>query len=165
VFAGRVTEQDRRTLEDGFVAALSACGVRATTSDMLFKQTEVPPDANAIRAALRSRGYDGALVLTMKGVTDGALVAPDIDWAAGGFYEAYWGPGALAYTESDPFVKFETTLWSASTGKMVWSAVTQTRNPTSKADFVSSLAKAVVPSLATAGLIPSTHGEPVSSLR
>jgi hypothetical protein len=65
---------------------------------------------------------------------------------------------------TDQFVKFETTLWSPSgDGKMVWSAVTQTENPSSGKDFVSSLTKSVVPALGKAGFLPAgQEGKPVS---
>ncbi len=163
VFGGRLSDGDRRTLEDGFVSALAGSGVHATQSYTMFPQN-VPPDSASIRATLQHAGYDGALVSTLKGVSEQTLVAPAADWA-GGFNGAYWGPGAPAYAQTDQFVKFETTLWSPDNGKMVWSATTQTENPTSGHDFVSSLTKTVVPSLAKAGLIPPAQGESVSLVR
>jgi hypothetical protein len=69
------------------------------------------------------------------------------------------------YAETDQFVNFETTLWNPSTGRMVWSAVTQTENPSSGANFVSSLTGKIVPSLAQAGFIPPKQGAPVSLAR
>jgi hypothetical protein len=164
VFGGRLNDTDRRTLEDGFVSALAAYGVHATPSYTMFPQSQVPPDAASVRATLKSAGYDGALVSTLKGVSEQVVVAPEADWA-GGFYGAYWGPEAPVYAQTDQFVKFETTLWSPSDGKMVWSAITQTENPTSGRDFVSSLTKTIVPSLAKAGFIPYTKGQPVSLAR
>ncbi len=158
VFGGRMNETDRRTLEDGFVSSLAASGVHATPSYTMFPQREAPPDAASIRAKLQSAGYDGALVSTLKGVSDQTQIAPGADW--GGFYGGYWG--APAYVQTDRFVKFETTLWSPNSGKMVWSTTTQTENPTSGQDFVSSLTGTVVPSLAKAGLIPARQGQPVS---
>ncbi len=158
VFAGRVDPTQRHTLEDAFVSALSAYGVRATQSYTLFGD-QVPPDQATIRAALRNGGYDGALVSTLRGVSERVLVAPDADWG-NGFYGAYWGPGAPVYAQTDQFVKFETTLWDPNSGKMVWSAMTQTENPTSGKDFATSLTKEVAPSMAKAGLLPM--GQPVS---
>src|SRR5262249_55905045 len=128
VFAGRVNATDRRTLEDGYVAALASHGVHATPSYTPFPQGQVPQDQPAVRTVLQQRGFDGALVSTLKGVTEQVLVTPGVDWA-GGFYGGSWGPGAPVYAQTDQFVKFETTLWSPSSGKMVWSAVTQTENP------------------------------------
>ncbi len=158
VFGGRVDATQRHTLEDGLVSALSVYGVHATPSYAMFGD-QVPPDQASIRAQLRSGGYDGALVSTLKGVSERTLVAPGTDWGAG-FYGAYWGPGAPVYAETDQFVKFETSLWDPNSGNMVWSTITQTENPTSGKDFVSSLTKTVVPSMAKAGLLPM--GQPVS---
>jgi hypothetical protein len=165
VFAGRVNATDRRTLEDGYVTALASHGVHATPSYSLFPQGQVPQDQAAIRSALQQGNFDGALVSTMKGVTEKVLVPPDANWG-GGFYGAYWGPGAPVYAQTDQFVKFETTLWNPNSGKMVWSAITQTENPTSGPNFVSSLTGKVVPSLAQAGLIPPVpQGGPISIVR
>jgi hypothetical protein len=158
VFGGRVNQTERHTLEDGFVSALSAYGVRATPSYSIFGD-QVPADQATIRATLRSGGYDGALVSTLKGVSEQVLVAPEADWG-NGFYGAYWGPGAPVYAQTDQFVKFETTVWDPVSGKMVWSAITQTENPTSGKDFATSLTKAIVPSIAKAGLLPM--GQPIS---
>jgi hypothetical protein len=160
VFGGRLNETQRHTLEDTYVAALTQYGVHATPSYTMFPEGQSPPDPVAIQSTLRSNGFDGALVSTMKGVSEQVLVSPDADWA-GGFYGAYWGPGAPVYAETDEFVKFETSLWNPNSGRMVWSAVTQTENPTSGKDFSNSLTKSIVPSLAKAGFIPP-KGQPVS---
>lgn len=164
VFGGRVDEAARRTLEDGFVSALAPYGVHATASYAIFPQGQVPNDQSAIRATLQQEGYDGALVATLKGVTEQVLIQPGVAWA-GGFYGAYWGPGAAVYAQTDRYVKFETSLWSPESGNMVWSAITQTTNPSSGQDFISSLTGTVVPSLAKRGLIPPKQGTSVSLVR
>ncbi|HXX70039.1 MAG TPA: hypothetical protein VEK07_22860 [Polyangiaceae bacterium] len=164
VFGGRVDETARRTLEDAFVSALAAYGVHATPSYAVFPQSRVPNDQSAIRATLEQEGYDGALVATLEGVTEQVLIQPGVAWA-GGFYGAYWGPGAPVYAQTDRYVKFETSLWSPESGNMVWSAITQTANPSSGQDFVSSLTGTVVPSLAKRGLIPPKQGEHISLVR
>jgi hypothetical protein len=161
VFAGRVDATQRHTLEDQLASALNAYGVHAIQSYTMFGD-QTPPDQSAIRATLRTNGYDGALVSTLQGVSEQVLVAPDTDWG-GGFYGAYWGPGAPVYAQTDQFVKFETTLWDPNSGKMVWSTITQTENPTSGKDFATSLSRTVVPSIAKAGLLPL--GQPVSLLK
>jgi hypothetical protein len=163
VFAGRMNDTDRRTLEDGYVAELTAYGVRAAPSYTLFPDGQIPQDQAAVRAALQKGGYDGALVSTLKGVHEQVFVAPGADWG-GGFDTGFWGPGPAA-VEANEFVKFETTLWSPSSGKLVWSTITQTENPTSNKNFVSSLTSTVVPSLSKAGLIPPQPGKPVSLAR
>lgn len=162
VFAGHLNDTARRGLEDNFVSILADYGVHATPSYAVFPQGQVPSDPGAIRTALQQAGYDGALVSTMRGVTDQVNIEPGVAWA-GGFYGAFWGAGAYAYT--DRYVKFETTLWNPQSGKMVWSAITETENPTSGADFATSLTGTVVPSLSQRGLIPPKQARPVSLVR
>ena len=166
VFGGRLNESDRRTVEDGFVSALARYGVQAAPSYALFPQGQAPTDVASLRSMLQGAGYDGALVSTLKGVSEQVAVAPATNWGDG-FYDSYWGfgPAAPARAETEQVVQFETTLWSPSSDKTVWSTVTQTDNPTWGKDFVSSLTKTVVPSLAEAGLIPSNRGKPVSLAR
>jgi hypothetical protein len=163
VFGGRLNDTDRRILEDGYVARLAEYGVRASPSYAVFPQGQIPQDQAAVRDALQRAGYDGVLVSTLKGVNEQVFAAPGAYWA-GGFYNAYWGPGPAA-VETNEFVKFETTLWDPKSGKMVWSTVTQTENPTSNKNFVASLTGTVVPSLSQAGLIPPKPGKPVSLAR
>jgi hypothetical protein len=148
IFAGRANNADRRTIEDGYVAALSAYGVRAAPSYTIFPQGEVPQDLSALRSALQQAGYDGALVSTLQGDTDPVHIAPGARFNGGSY--GYVGPEYIP----DQFVKVETTLWSPQSGKTVWSAVTETENPRTSRNFVSSLTGKVVPSLAQAGLIP-----------
>jgi len=163
VFGGNLNATNRRTLEDGFVSALAMHGVRATASYRLFPN-ELPPKEEA-RAAVKQIGADGVLVSTMKGVNEKVTVVPgSVFW--GGFYGPGWGgpvwdPG---YIVTDDYVRFETSLWDPTgDGRMVWSAVTQTENPRSGRDFVSSLTKSVTSALVKAGLLPRpTEGNAVS---
>jgi hypothetical protein len=149
IFAGGVNSADRRTIEDGYVAALATYGVRATPSYTIFPQGEVPQDLATVRSALQQAGYDSALVSTLQGDTDPVHIAPGARFNGGSY--GYMGPEYIP----DQFVKVETTLWSPQTGKTVWSAVTDTENPRSSRNFVSSLTGKIVPSLSQAGLIPS----------
>ncbi|MGH7439874.1 MAG: hypothetical protein ACRENE_29655 [Polyangiaceae bacterium] len=156
VFGGRLSGPERQQLEDGYVAALATHGVRATPSYRLFPDDEgqARPEPNALRSALRGDGYDGVLVSTMRGVTEHVLTEPGTDWSQA-LPGAYWAEEAPMPTEVqvESVVKFETAVWSTRSGQMVWSETTQTKNPTSGTEFVSSLTGTVVPSLARAGLI------------
>jgi hypothetical protein len=156
VFGGRLDETNRRTLEDGFVSALSAHGVHATQSYRLFPG-ELPSNEAAQRE-LRRLGVDGVLVATMKGRSERETYVPGAYY--GGFWTGFYGPGwggvwDPGYTVTDTFVKFETSLWDPrGEGKMVWSAVTQTKNPSSGRDFATSLTKTVIPLLVRSGFSP-----------
>ena len=162
VVGAKLDDTQRRTLEDGFVAALSTHGVRATPSYTLFP-AQLPDRAEA-QSTIQKQGFDGVLVSTMRGINERTYIEPG--WN-GGFYSDYWGPGwggPSAYVETDAFVKFETTVWDPSGGgKLVWSAVTQTENPSSSHDFTKSLTNKLVPEMVKAGLVPAAAGPQISS--
>jgi hypothetical protein len=156
VFAARLNETQRRTLEDGFVSALSQHTTHATQSYKVF--TGALPAPEAAHAMLQQSGFDGVLVATLRGVNDTVT-----DIGSTGFWGGYYGPGwGEPYVVTEPVVKFETSLWDPSRGKLVWSAVTQTDNPSSGKDFTVSLTKQVVPMLEKAGFISKPAGQPVS---
>ena len=166
VFGGKMDETNRRSLEDRLVAALSAQGVRATASYALFPG-ELPSKDEA-RAVIQQAGADGVLVSSMRGTTQRQTYVSGA--YEGGFWDGFYGPGwggawAPGYVVTDQFVKFETSLWDPKgNGKMVWSAVTQTENPSSGMAFASSLTKAVLPALTKAGFLPpSPEGKPMVS--
>jgi hypothetical protein len=164
VFAGGVNAADRRLLEDSYVDELSRHGVHATPSYSLFALGQVPDDQATIRALLQQDGYDRALVSTAISAAAPVLVSPGMDWA-GGFLDSYSGSRMPDYAEAGPNVTFQTTLWNPTSGKMVWSAFTQTANPMSGRDFAPSLAGKVVSSLERQGLVPAKQHVPVSLAR
>jgi hypothetical protein len=162
VFGGRVDATRRRALEDGLVAALANHGVHATASYTIFAEL---PNREAAKAAVQQVGADGFLAATMKGIHDQTTIEPGgyggPFW--GGYYDPGWGGYYSGYAVTDQFVKFETSLWDAhGEGKLVWSAVTQTENPSSGSDFLHSLLKKVIPALTNAGFIPPQQGNAVS---
>ena len=144
-------ETNRRTLEDDYVATLSQHGVQAMASYHAFQEPH--PDRNVVRQYLVSEGYDGALVTMYKGTRTQVYVSPDIGFY--GYYGDYWNEGY--YTATDQFVKAETSLWDPRTGKLIWTATSETENPSSASDAMSSLVSRITKSLTDAHLIaPST---------
>jgi hypothetical protein len=156
VFGGRLDETNRRTLEDAFVSALENHGVRATASYRMFPGAL--PSTEVAQSAMHKAGVDGALVSSMRGTSEKTRFVPGT--YSGDFWYGYYGPGwggvlDPGYVVTDEFVNFETSLWDTrGNGKLVWSAVTQTKNPKSARDFASSLVRDVVRALATAGFLP-----------
>jgi hypothetical protein len=159
IIGARLNDTDRRTLEDGFAAALSAHGTRATPSYTVLPNPL--PSKEAARTMVQQGGYDGVLVSTLKGVNDSTAVI-----GGAGFWDGYYRPGwGEPYVVNDPVVRFETSLWDpAGAGKMIWSTVTQTEGPSTGKDFTASLTKTVVPMMEKAGLIPPAPGQAVSLL-
>jgi hypothetical protein len=143
--------------------ALAQHGIRATTSYSLFH--DAFPTSDQARDVVQKVGFDGMLVATSKGTTERAVVAGGDFWS-----DYYYGPSWLGwypgYVYTDELVKFETTLWDERAGgKMVFAALTQTRNPSSGNDFVRSLTKAVLPAMTRAGLIPPLGSRETLSMR
>jgi hypothetical protein len=127
VFGGRMSGTDRRSLEDGFVGALSAHGVHATPSYVLFPDSA--PSLPAAEENIQKGGYDGVLVSTMHR-------APEVP--------------------TDTAVEFETKLWDPSEGgKMIWSNVTATGSSPS-AYGVDALLSKVIPAMVRAGVLAAS---------
>lgn len=161
VIARLRTEANRRTAEDAYVAALAQHGVRATASYQVFQQQR--PDRSEVRAYLARQGYDGALVTRFEGIRSETTIVPDADFS--GYYGGLWGPADSYYLETDQYVRVETSLWDARSGRLVWSATSETENPSSSRDAISSVVRKITSSLANEKLIPpATSGARVSSL-
>jgi hypothetical protein len=114
---------------------------------------------------VQQAGFEGALVSTLKGVNEKPMF---VEGAAPGFWDGYYGPAwgsayGPGYVVTEPVVQFESSLWSLQgDSRMIWSALTQTENPTSAKNFVSSLTNDVVPALTKAGLIAPAGGNPIT---
>jgi hypothetical protein len=153
VVASGVHQTSRHALEDGLAAELAKQGVTASPAYVVFG--EVLPRKRDAEPALRSAGFDGVLTAAMRR----HVHLPDAD--ASGFWDyderssapSPPSPGWPYYAQFDEIVDFETSLWSAPDGRLLWSALTETRNPRSGQDFVSSLSRAVVPALTAHGLV------------
>lgn len=152
VFAGGMTEAERRVFEDGFVASLAERGVFAKPSYELFPAL---PDKDRARAAVETAGFEGALVSTLHGTRDRVThLSSGGMWFWGGYYGGTWTPD---YVVTDRLVSVETTLWDLRHpgGVLVWTATTQTTNPSTTTDTVKGVANELVPRLADSGLIPA----------
>jgi hypothetical protein len=153
VIGAQMDATSRRSLEDGFVASLSKHGVRTTPSYQLFP--DGLPTADQARQVVEQVGFEGLLVSTSKGTTERTTVVPSqYDFWTGYYYGPGWEGWYPGYVYTDEYVKFETSLWDErAAGGLAWSAITQTKNPSSGQAFVSSLIDAVVPALEKAGFI------------
>ncbi|MBX3226762.1 MAG: hypothetical protein KIT84_38915 [Labilithrix sp.] len=154
VFGVRVDEPNRRAIEDTFVADLSRYGVKAAQSYVLFPG-ELPPIDRA-RAMVNEQHYEGILVLKMRGVHEESRYVPG---SYGGFWHGYYGGwgyyGTPGYVVTDKTVIFEATLWDLrNDDKLVWTARTETLNPSSGSEFATSLTRGVNPALVRAGFLP-----------
>jgi hypothetical protein len=162
VFGTGLDETDRRTVEDAFVTALLAHGVRATPSYKLFPGTL--PSGKEARATLQQAAIDGALVSNLRVLT-GKMTSVDVEKVPQ-FWSVLQSPGWGAVYDPDraadgSVVRIETSLWDLHAAKVVWSASTRTDKPSPSLakDFVSTVTKELVPEMVKAGALPP----PISS--
>ena len=146
-------ETNRRNLEDAMAATLERHGAHAVASYRAF-QTQTPERA-AVQQYLESEHFDGALVITFQGVRTQTIVEPRPSFDnyygtrfSGGFYANDYN----VYT--DQFVKVDTTLWDAHSGRLAWSVSTQTSNPWSSNDAIKSLTDKLQATMTRAQLVP-----------
>jgi hypothetical protein len=157
VFAGRMTEPTRRTVEDELVHQLAARGMRATPSYHLFAQL---PQRDIAQNEVKRLGFDGAIVATLRQVRERTTYVPGN--YAGGFWGGYYGPAwgmghtwTPGYLATEEVVNLETTYWDlrSDPGDLVWAGNTETRNPTSTRDFIQSYVGETLENLERVGVV------------
>lgn len=162
VMAVDLDEANRRSLEDALVRELAEHGVDGVTSYVLFQ--DGPPDREKAQATVERVGADGILTAKLRGIRERLGYVPGTypgGWW-GGYYGYGWpyayqyGYGAYdGYGYADELVNIETTLWDArAADTVVWSALTETENPSNGSAFVESVSEKVVPAIAAARFIP-----------
>nr|BAR72248.1 hypothetical protein [Sphingomonas sp. A1] len=144
------SDVQRRVFEDSFAGYLQQQGVQAQVSyNMLPENGPIANDK--IQAAFAQSGADGVLVTRIIHVEQRLDVAPypymGPGWYRPGFYGWYGGP-AWSAVPADVYqysvLTLETTLWSLSSGKIVWTAASQIVEPDDVSRLASSLAQTLV---------------------
>jgi len=112
-------------------------------------------DVERLRAELEAQGFDGAVVVRMLGSTDRQRWVPGT--TSGGFYGYYGGYAGRVYDPgymvTDTEVQIETSLHDIQTGKLLWSGVSETLNPTKVEKLIEEVVKAAAKSLRKDGLL------------
>jgi hypothetical protein len=135
----------RRTAED--TAASKLTGAQAVPSYQVLGDTDLR-DKDAVKAKLQQQGFQGVLVMRVAKVTE--QVTP-VGGPYGDFDGYYGWAGGLAYDpaylETDTIVHVVSNLYSLPEGKMIWSGVSKTFDPSSTASFISDVTTAVAKSI------------------
>lgn len=150
VIALDLTPSQRRTLEDRMSAELIAKGTKASPSYSVLG--DPLPDRETAKAFLQKTGYDGALVVRLHNVKQSEQYVNGPETTVWG--SPYWGystqPG---YYVPQQTVTFESSLYDLRDGRRIWTATTDTDNPSSHDDFAKSLSGEVIPRLEELGLV------------
>jgi len=161
----------RRVAEDEAVNRMPP-GTQAVASYTLFDNPK-KGDRERIRAQLAEQGFDGTLVTRLVGTKkDETYIPPQTYFIPGDpryrsvpFYDSfdnYYGfaygqvyvtPG---YLREDTIVNLESILYALPGGKPVWSATSESVNPTSPKAVTEELAKLIAKDLVGHGIVDST---------
>lgn len=151
----------RRSFEDEFAKALVASGVDAVASHTLVPRDGRLPEA-VLRDAVARSGADGVLITRLVKVDRRTSVSPGYVTAmpAYGYYSSFYGYYGSAYVYASPpvvtqydVVVLETNLWQATRENLVWSAMTETVDPSNVRAATADYSKVVIEALKEAGLI------------
>ncbi len=129
----------------------------------------LPHDIEESKAVLNKNGFDGVLTMGLidkkeetRYVEGSGYYQPMAYGYYGSFYSYYpymygnvYQPGHYATSEH---IYIETNLWDVETGKLVWSAQTETVDPSSIENFANSYARDIVGELIKKGIRDSHLG-------
>jgi hypothetical protein len=152
----------RRATEDAMDRALSA-GPRGQSGQLvahpsytLLEDRELV-DAAAARKKVEAAGYDGAVLIRFVSSHQEVNVTPPS--YSGGYWGHYgYGGGVVMYdpgtVRTDTILKLQINIYSLAEGKLLWSGVSRTLNPSKIEKLVGDVANAVREDLSDRGLAP-----------
>jgi hypothetical protein len=145
----------RRIWEDSYVEALRAQGIKATPSYRYYPN-DVPEEKD-IPDLFKENNYDGIVLVqkadeqTKKYRVPGQFYYMPLNYGFG--FRRWYGMGygvlrTRGYIEREVITQIETTLWEPSEdGKMIWSAITESVNPSSPKIFSKEVSELVIPKM------------------
>lgn len=154
------TSLGRRTWEHEFAAALVGHGAEAVASYKLLPTTDRLAKEQ-LEEIVRTGGFHGVIVTRLLEVKEETTYVPPSSHVVPSYGYGYYGyygrsydvvhtPG---YTRSTEIVRVESRLWNAADSQLAWGIVSETFDPKSNADAISSVTKKLVLKLAADGLI------------
>lgn len=152
----------RREWEDAVVGSLKSNSVKAYPSYKDFSKDI--PDSSNLGSYLGNK-FDAVLMVhkvneeTRKYRTPGFTTAYPVVAIRGHFFHSYariyrevYVPGRI---EKEKVYQLETSIYEPSEdGRLIWSAVTETRNPSSTQEFSRDVLDVLVPNMKAAGILP-----------
>ena len=145
----------RRVLEDVVVSKLVAGGVEAVPA-WQFLANEGQADEAALTAAVTASRADGMLMVRLLGVDTQTTVwppmgpGPRFGWY--GFYSGWYAYPQVTQTQT---AVVETTLFDVRSQRIVWSATSETLNPSSVQKDAPGFADVILTALRKDGLLPA----------
>ena len=159
-------ETSRRIFEDVMVARLQAAGVQAVPAYQFIAE-DVPVPEPVLEDAVRKSGADAMLMTRLLGLqtqvnastvmVPGPMMGPGFGpgWGGPGWWGAYNSWWAVPQVTTYQIATAETTLFDASTRRIVWTATSQTMDPQSVQAEAPGLADQVIAALRARNLLPA----------
>ena len=156
----------RRVFEDIMVARLQAAGIQAVPAYQYMAEDVAVPEP-VLEAAVAKSGADAVLMTRLLGVdtqisastvmVPGPVMGPGFGpgWGGPGWWGAYNQWWAVPQVTTYQIATAETTLYDASTRRIVWTATSQTFNPQSVQREAPGLADQVIAALRARNLLPA----------
>jgi hypothetical protein len=147
---------DRRVFEDSFASQLRAAGVEGIPGYTVAPD-EARMDNAAFAAAIERTGADGLLIVRLLNVdtrtqVSTAMVPGPGWWGPGiGFYGPVWFP--QTQVSQYEIAQVESSLYETKTRRLIWSATTETFNPSTVAQETPRFAAVIIGQLRARGLI------------
>jgi hypothetical protein len=161
VVAVGVNVANRRMAEDVFAQRLRNLGVNAVAG-WSFIPDAARDAAGPFTEAVRAAGAEGLLIIRMLGVDTRTQVNTMMVttttpvWGGPGWGSPnVWATTTVPVTQVSQYnlVMVETSLYEAATGRLVWSGITQTLNPSDFQRDVTGLADVIIGQLRQRGLL------------
>ncbi len=164
----------RRQIEDAFVWDLQSQGVQAIASYQVIPAGQ--PTAQQAAAVAQNQGADGVIITMPARVTStpNYFYGPGWGWGWGpgwaggpgwgpGWGGAWgWGWGGWGYPYGPAFWDTQVTIQAKAyslQGKLLWSATSQTLDPSSIHSLLSQIVPRFIYSMAQVGILPATEGK------
>lgn len=150
----------REKAERDLAARLREQGVDAVEALTIVPIGQQPPEREALVRRLEAEGFQSAIVSRLKGVRTDVVTASapmPPPGPRGGFYDYYYGayPGAYPATMVDvqKTVVIETRVFSLKGERLLWSAYSETADPSEVDALLGSVGQAVVERLGRDGFL------------
>jgi len=169
VVAAGLNVANRRVAEDVFSQRLRTLGVHAAPGWAVVSD-EARNAAEPFTEALRASGAEGVLVIRVLGVdtrtqVNTMMVTTTTPVWGGPMWGPGWGSTSVWATTTVPvtqvsqyaLVMVETSLYEVATGRLVWSGITQTLNPSDFQRDVAGFADVIIGQLRQRGLLAAVR--------
>jgi CubicO group peptidase (beta-lactamase class C family) len=165
IFVTAIIKQElvRKVAEDKMVQIIKAGGnADAVASYTIFGINSEITDKDKAKASIADMGFDGAIVMSYAGSKDEFKYTEKDEYSTffpyNGFWDYYgYGWGAVYNATSnagDIRVLIETKLFSLKEDKLLWSGISETKNPKNPAKVVGEIADETTKYLQKQGLLP-----------